>query len=71
MRTFLYSVILFTAGALFGAFLNQTKKPTWQEVIQAMPIEIRRNIAIDYCASNRGLCKSLPLSSPIDPMDAK
>jgi hypothetical protein len=63
--------LIFVAGALFGSLGNQPKQTTWNELIQVMPIEVKRAIAMDYCTANRGLCKNLPLSSPIAPMDGK
>jgi hypothetical protein len=67
----IYAVIIIMVGMFIGGVLEYKliARPTWQEILDVMPLELRRDIAIDYCVANREFCKNLPMKSPFGPMD--
>jgi hypothetical protein len=58
----------FLVGYIVKMF-SQDPAPTWQQVIDVMPSSVKQDIAIDFCISHKRMCRSLPLSSPINPKD--
>ena len=71
----LAAVIGWVNGYHFNAWLNPAPPPppplTWAQIVQAMPPSIKRDIAIDFCVANKRMCRTMPLSSPINPMDGR
>lgn len=61
----------FLLGYTVHIYTQDTKQTTWQDVINSMPAKIKEDIAIDYCVAHKRLCRNLPLSSPIQPLDSR
>lgn len=72
------SLISLLLGFAFGWLMfsephtDVIETPTVEQVIQSLPPDVKRDIAIDYCASGTAahrMCASLPMQSPVGPMD--
>lgn len=68
--------VVFGLGLIVGYDLrilttSVETKPTWAEIVAVMPPSIKEDIAIDFCVAHRRMCRHIPLSSPINPMDGK
>ena len=71
--------VAFVIGIGFGRLISPSPthppdEATVARVVQSLPMSVRRDIAIDYCASGkaaRRMCAMLPLSSPVEPMDGR
>ena len=64
------------AGILLGVaasmLLEKPKPiPSWLEIVDIMPPKIKQDIAIDFCVAHKLMCRTMPLSSPINPMDGR
>ena len=53
----------------YAHFHPKPPEPTWAQIVQVMPPSIKRDIAIDFCVANKRMCRTMPLSSPINPAD--
>ena len=63
-------VAAFLAGWFtYAHFHPKPTEQTWSQIVQAMPPSIIRDIAIDFCVANKRMCRTMPLSSPINPAD--
>lgn len=70
------SILVIFASFLAGYFTYKEThpkppEPTWGQLVAVMPPSIKRDIAIDFCVANKRACRTMPLSSPINPMDSK
>jgi hypothetical protein len=64
-------VVMFAFGIISGMYVEkQLYTFTVGEIVDALPPSVKQDIAIDFCIAHKRMCRSLPLSSPIGPMDS-